>query len=198
MKHVTPEKFRQTISARFAKVALAPELETTFPVGPESAKSLGYEPNEIDALPASVTDSFCGVGNPFGLGQVQPGEKVLDLGSGAGMDGVLAARRVGPSGSVIGVDMTSEMVAKATHNAVAAGVVNVEFRRGTLEDLPVEDASIDVALSNGVFNLCGDKPKVLSEVFRVLRRGGRLQMADVLLHEGITPEEVAEKGSWSD
>lgn len=198
MKHVTPEQFRQTISARFANVALAPEQETAFPVGPESAKSLGYEPNEIDALPASVTDSFCGVGNPFGLGQVQPGEKVLDLGSGAGMDGVLAARRVGPSGSVIGVDMTSEMVAKATHNAVAAGVVNVEFRRGTLEDLPVEDASIDVALSNGVFNLCGDKPKVLSEVFRVLRRGGRLQMADVLLHEGITPEEVAKKGSWSD
>ena len=194
----TPDHFRHTISARFAKVALSPDQETTFPVGPESAKSLGYELDEIDALPASVTDSFCGVGNPFGLGQVQPGETILDLGSGAGMDSVLAAGRVSPSGKVIGVDMTPEMVAKAKRNMVAVGLTNVAFRHGKLEALPVEDCSVDVAISNGVFNLCGDKPKVLSEVFRVLRPGGRLQMADILLHDEVTPEEVAEKGSWSD
>lgn len=198
MMQETPDHFHDTVRERFAKVALAPDQEKTFPVGPESAKSLGYEPDEIDTLPPSATESYCGVGNPFGLAELQPGQTILDLGSGAGLDSILAARRVRPSGRVIGVDMTQEMIAKARRNVEAVGLTNVEFLQGTLEALPVDDNSIDVAISNGVFNLCGDKPKVVSEVFRVLRPGGRLQMADILLHDDVTPEEVAQKGTWSD
>ena len=193
----TPDDLREAVRERFTKVALAPDQDKVFPLGPESAKSLGYKPAEIDALPPAVTESFCGVGNPFGLGELRPGETILDLGSGAGLDSILAARRVRPSGKVVGVDMTPEMIGKAKRNVETVGLTNVEFRQGTLEALPVEDASIDVAISNGVFNLCGDKPQVLSELFRVLRPGGRLQMADILLHDDVTPEEVAEKGAWS-
>ena len=144
------------------------------------------------------TESFCGVGNPFTLGEPLPGQTVLDLGCGAGFDTLLAARRVGASGKVIGIDMTPEMIAKARTNADSLGVMNVEFLLGEIEDLPLPDASVDLVISNGVFNLCPDKPRVLSEVFRVLKPGGRLQMADILLEPQVTPEEVASKGSWSD
>ena len=167
-------------------------------MGPESAKSLGYDSEEIDGLPASVTESFCGVGNPLGLGQLRAGQTVLDLGSGAGLDSFLAARRVGPGGKVVGVDMTDAMIAKARRNAEVLMLQNVEFIQAEIDSLPLDDESVDVATTNGVFNLCPDKPKVLAEVLRVLRPGGRLQMADILLHDDVTPEEVATKGSWSD
>jgi ArsR family transcriptional regulator len=132
------------------------------------------------------------------LGKPQLGETVLDLGSGAGMDSFLAARRIGTTGKVIGVDMTEAMVEKARRNAEVLELQNVEFVHTEIDSLPLEDESIDVAITNGVFNLCPDKPKVLAEVFRVLRPGGRLQMADILLHDDVTPEELATKGSWSD
>ena len=196
--HDSDEQVRAAVHERFANVAQSPEREHKFPVGPESAKTLGYDPREIDGLPVSLTESFCGVGNPLGLGKLQAGETVLDLGCGAGLDSILAARRVGPSGNVIGVDMTPEMIEKARRNAESVGVQNVEFRQGAIEQLTLEDASVDVVITNGVFNLCPEKPKVLAEVFRVLRPGGRLQMADILLHEDVTPEEVAKKGTWSD
>lgn len=190
------EQFHGLIRERFAKVALS--QENRFPVGPENAKTLGYDPDEIENLATSVTESFCGVGNPFGLGELAPGQNVLDLGSGAGLDSILAARKVGPSGKVIGVDMTPEMIDKAKQNVDALWLENTEFRLGDIEALPLEDTSVDVVITNGVFNLCTDKPKVLAEVFRVLRPGGRIQMADILLHDDVTPEEVATKGSWSD
>ncbi len=193
----TPDDFRQVICERFAKVAVAPDRKGKLPEGPQRAKSLGYEPDEIDALPLSVTESFCGVGNPLGLGELRPGETILDLGSGAGMDSILAARRTGPAGQVIGVDMTPEMIAKAKRNVEAVGLTNVEFRQGTLEALPLDGNSFDVAISNGVLNLCRHKPQALAEVVRVLRPGGRLQMADILLHDDVTCEEVAKKGAWS-
>ncbi len=123
---------------------------------------------------------------------------MLDLGCGAGMDSLLAARRVGPTGRVIGVDMTGPMIEKARANAAAVGVGNAEFRRGQADRLPVGDGSVDVVISNGVFNLCPDKPRVLAEVFRVLRPGGRLQMADILLDDAVTPEQVERIGEWSD
>jgi ubiquinone/menaquinone biosynthesis C-methylase UbiE len=169
-----------------------------FPVGPESAKKLGYDASEVDSLPLSVTESFCGVGNPFLLGQPLPGERALDLGCGAGFDTLIAARRVGITGKVIGVDMTPEMIAKARTNAEFLGLANVEFVLGEIETLPLADSSVDLVISNGVFNLCSDKPKVLSEVFRVLKPGGWLQMADILLELHVTPQEVASKGSWPD
>jgi len=194
----TQDHIKAEIKQRFVKLALAPQEEQKFPVGPTSAKRLGYDAHEIDALPRSVTESFAGVGNPLALGELRTGQTVLDLGSGAGLDSILAARRIGPAGRVIGVDFAAEMVEKAKRNAEAVGVTNAEFRQGDADALTVSDESVDVLISNGVFNLCLDKPKVLAEAFRVLRPGGRIQMADILLEEGVTPEEVAQKGMWSD
>jgi SAM-dependent methyltransferase len=193
-----PDNLRASVIDRFGKVAMAPHQERTFPVGPESAKRLGYDAGEVDAFPSSLTESFCGVGNPFALGKPQTGQVVLDLGCGAGFDTLLASRRVGPDGKVIGVDMTPEMIVKALKNGRIVGLMNVEFMLGDIENLPLSDASIDVVISNGVFNLCPDKPAVLSEVFRVLKPGGRLQMADILLEPHVTPDEAARKGTWSD
>jgi arsenite methyltransferase len=194
----TPGEIRAAVQQRFARIAQSPDQEKTFPVGIASAKALGYDPEEIAALPLSATESFCGVGNPMVLDQPLPGAIVVDLGCGAGLDCLLAARRVGPTGKVIGVDMAPAMIEKARGNAQALGLVNVDFRQAEIESLPLPDASVDLVISNGVFNLCPDKPKVLAEAFRVLRAGGRLQMADILLHENVTPEEVAQKGEWSD
>jgi SAM-dependent methyltransferase len=187
-----------SVHERFARLAQSPECETTFPVGPESAKRLGYAASAIDALPRSATESFAGVGNPFSVGELRPGDTILDLGCGAGMDSLIAAQRVGPTGRVIGVDMVPEMVVKARQNADAVRLTNVEFRPGTADDLPLADTSLDVIITNGVFNLCLDKPQVVSELFRVLRPGGRLQMADILLEEHVTPAELTSKGPWSD
>jgi SAM-dependent methyltransferase len=194
----TAEDVKHMVRERFRKIAVAPYQEQKFATGPESAKALAYDGQEIDSLPATLTQSFCGVGNPLGLGEMRPGQVVLDLGSGAGLDSMLAARRVAPTGRVIGIDMTEEMVEKARRNAQALGLSNVQFLHAEVEKLPLDDGSVDVAISNGVFNLCPDKGKVLAEVFRVLRPGGRLQMADILLEDGVTPEEVARKGTWSD
>jgi SAM-dependent methyltransferase len=189
---------RASVIDRFRRVATAPDQERKFPVGPQSAKRLGYDPAEVDALPGSVTESFCGVGNPLSLGEPQPGQTVLDLGCGSGFDTLLAARRVGASGKVIGVDITPEMIAKARSNADNLALMNVEFLLSEVEASPLTDSSVDLVISNRVFNLCPDKPRVLREVFRVLKPCGRLQMADILLESHVTPDEVASKGSWSD
>jgi arsenite methyltransferase len=193
----TPEAIRASSKDRYGNLARSPQSEKGFPVGPESAKALGYPAAEIDELPNSVTESYAGVGNPLSLAELRAGETVLDLGCGAGMDTILAARKVGASGKLIGVDFSPEMIDKATSNALALDLSNVEFRLGDLEALPLENGTVDVAISNGVFNLCPDKPKVLGEVFRVLRVGGRLCMADMILEEHVTPEKVQLMGSWS-
>ena len=153
--------------------------------------------NEIDELPDPATESFAGVGNPFSLGEVGLGQTVLDLGCGAGMDSILAARRVGPSGRVIGIDMSEDMVDKARQNAEVLGLTNVDFRCGQIEALDLADGTVDVAISNGVFNLCFDKPRVVAELYRVLAPGGHLFMADMVLEDHVTPEKVQLIGSWS-
>lgn len=197
MNHA-PADLETAVTERFAAFARNPLEEKRFPVGPESAKRLGYTAEEVDSLPTAATESYAGVGNPFCLGKLRRGQTVLDLGCGAGMDSILAARRVGPTGKVIGVDMVEEMLAKARQNAQAVGLSNTEFRAGRADALPVPDESMDVIIINGVFNLCVDKPKVVAELFRVLRHGGRLQMADILLEPHVTPAELAKKGEWSD
>lgn len=192
------EHLRDAVRMRFAAVARAPEQEGRFPVGFASAVQLGYDPDELAALPASATASFCGVGSPLGLAELLPGQSVLDLGCGAGLDCLLAARRVGPSGRVIGVDLCPEMLDRARLNADLLRQSNLTFLATDIEHTNLPDASVDVVLSNGVFNLCPDKPALLAEVFRVLRPGGRLQMADILLHEDVDADQVARLGAWSD
>ncbi len=189
---------RESVRQRFSRVACDPRSERRFPVGAASAKALGYPAADIDALPPPVSESFAGVGNPLALGHFSSGQSVLDVGCGAGLDSVLAARCVGLSGKVIGVDYTREMIEKARSNAALAGAQNVEFIQADVESLPLADASVDVVITNGVFNLCVDKPRVLKEIHRVLRPGGRLQMADILLEDHVSPEAVSRKGEWSD
>ncbi|MFQ5862267.1 MAG: methyltransferase domain-containing protein [Candidatus Brocadiales bacterium] len=194
----TPEEIQQMTRVRFSRIAKDPSSERKFPVGPESAKGLGYNPAEIDALPSSVTESFAGVGCTVALGPINEGEMVLDLGSGAGLDTILAARRVGPRGCVIGIDVTPEMVRKAEENRRQLGMENVEFRQGPAEQLPLKDVSVDLVLSNGVINLCPDKERVVSEIYRVLRPGGRLYVADITLEDGVDQATVEKLGIWSD
>jgi ubiquinone/menaquinone biosynthesis C-methylase UbiE len=163
-------------------VALHPGAEFHFHRGAEyAARQLGYDAGELARLPRGATESFAGVGNPFRMGRLPPGASVVDIGSGAGVDCLLAARDVGPTGQVIGIDMTDEMLERARSAAAEMGVQHVRFEKSDMERLPLEDASVDVAISNGVINLAPDKPAVLAEIHRVLRPGGRLHFADIVI-----------------
>lgn len=155
-----------------------------------------YAPDERAELPDAAVLASLGCGNPTAVAELQAGETVLDLGSGGGIDVLLSARRVGPTGLAIGVDMTDEMLDLARANAAEAGVANVEFRKGTIEDLPLADDSVDVVISNCVVNLAADKGAVLAEIARVLRPGGRIGISDVVAEDHLTPTERAERGSY--
>ena len=191
------KEIKEQVQARFRRISVEPSSEKRVPIGPESAKNLGYDPQEIDALPPSVTESFAGVGYPLNLGPVYEGETVLDIGSGAGLDAFLVSRRVGPRGRVIGLDMTPEMVEKAEANRQRLGVTNVEFRQGLAEELPVGDNSVDLVIFNGLVNLSPQKERVLAEIYRVLRPGGRIYAADIILEEGVDQATVEKLGQWS-
>lgn len=180
---------RREISREYELVAAQPGHGFHFHTGRPLARMLGYPVGETDALPDSVIESFAGVGNPFVFGSLEPGETVLEIGSGAGFDAVLAARQIGPSGRVIGVDMTPAMLEKARSNAAALGLTQLEFREGFAEALPVADAEADVVISNGVINLSPDKEAVFREVVRVLRPGGRIQIADIAVEKAV-PESA--------
>lgn len=155
-----------------------------------------YDSDTTTDLPAAAVLASLGCGNPTAVADLHPGERVLDLGSGGGIDVLLSARRVGPTGFAYGVDMTGEMLDLARTNATAAGVANVEFREGTIEALPFDDASIDVVISNCVVNLSTDKPAVLAETYRVLAPGGRVGISDVVAEDDVTPAQRAERGSY--
>ena len=178
------------VKQMYEQVAIAPEADFHFETGRGLAEHLGYPSAVLDAVPAPAIDSFAGVGYFLDLAALTPGERVLDLGSGSGMDSFLAANACGPTGSVIGVDMTKAQLAKATQLAVEAGFGQVEFREGYIEDLPVEDGTVDCVISNGVINLSPDKPAVFRAAATALRPGGRLAIADIVsarhLPQGVT------------
>jgi arsenite methyltransferase len=155
-----------------------------------------YTAGDRESLPIAAVAASLGCGNPTGVAELREGERVLDLGSGGGIDVLLSARRVGPTGFAYGVDMTDEMLQLARSNAEKAGAGNVEFLKGTIEDVPLPDAAVDVVISNCVVNLSTDKPKVLSEIFRVLAPGGRVGISDVVAEDHLTAAERAERGSY--
>ena len=191
------DSLRAAIRAEYAAVAEHPEQGFHFHTGARLAAILGYPEPLIAALPPSAVESMAGTGNPFALGELLPGERVVDCGSGSGADSLIAARLVGPSGRVIGVDMTPEMLAKARRNADVADLRNVEFRGGVLEALPVPDEWADVVISNGVLNLVPDKALALAECFRVLRPGGRIQLADIVLDRPVPRGSKSDVSLWT-
>jgi len=194
---VDVERLRAEIKLKYRDVATEPVKGFHFHVGRPLAAMLDYPMSVVDTLPDVVVESFAGVNNPFSMGELKSGEIVLDIGSGAGFDSILAAQMVGRTGHVIGVDMTAEMRAKATSNAALMGLGNIEYRDGLAEHLPLTDASIDVVISNGVINLCPDKLAVFKEIERVLRPGGRLQIADVVVQKPLPDDAVADIDLWT-
>jgi arsenite methyltransferase len=183
-------RLRNEIQSIYSRVASAPEGEFHFHRGAAYAETfLRYERQALARVPAFAVESFAGVGNPLRIDRVPAGSTIIDIGCGAGTDLLLAANAVGPQGRAIGVDMTDSMLRKAKAAAAEAGISNVELRRGDALELPVESASVDVVISNGVLNLAPDKRRAFSEVFRVLRPGGRFLYADIIVASEL-PESV--------
>ena len=188
---------RSEIQRTYADVSTQPDQEFIFPTGRAWALDLDYPRDLLARVPEASCESFAGVANPFSMGVLQPGEDVLDVGSGAGMDTLVAAQMVGPTGSVTGIDMTPEMVAKARGSVAEMGLGNVTFVEGSAEHLPFDDASFDVVISNGVIDLIPDKDAVFSEITRVLRPGGRIQLADVTIQNPVSEESKRDIDLWA-
>lgn len=194
---VDVDVLREEIRKTYAEVSSEQQKDFIFPTGRAWAEQLGYPEPELSRVPDETVQSFAGVANPFGLGRIDPGLTVLDLGCGAGTDLLIAAQMTGDRGRVVGVDMTTPMLDRARASADAMGVAHVEFRESLIESLPLEDESVDVVISNGVIDLVPDKAAVFAEIDRVLRPGGRLQIADVVVHEEVSEDGRKRIDLWT-
>jgi arsenite methyltransferase len=191
------ELLKSEIKKTYARVSDRPDEDFIFPTGRAWALDLGYPHALLARVPDTAAESFAGVANPFALGPLEPGERVLDLGSGAGTDSLVASQMVGPEGSVTGIDMTAAMLAKARAAAAELGEANVEFVEGEVENLPFADGTFDVVVSNGVIDLVPDKDAVYGEIFRVLTPGGRIQIADVTIQQPVSDEGRRNIDLWT-
>jgi arsenite methyltransferase len=194
---VDVEVLREEIRKTYTDVSTDQEQEFIFPTGRAWAQELGYPEPELAHVPDATVESFAGVANHWLLGRIDPGSVVLDLGCGAGTDLLIAAQMTGPAGRVIGVDMTASMLDRARASAVEMDLGKVELHEALIEALPLEDASVDVVISNGVIDLVPDKAAVLDEIDRVLRPGGRLQLADVIIHEEVSEDARKRIDLWT-
>jgi SAM-dependent methyltransferase len=194
---VDADALREEVKKKYRDVAIKPQDQYHFHTGRPLARRLGYADDVVAAMPDAAVESFAGVANPFSLRELLAGEHVVDLGSGAGFDCFIAAGKVGPTGQVVGIDMTEEMLAKSRKTAQSMGLANVEFREGLLERLPVEDGWADVVISNGVINLCADKKQAFAEIWRVLAPGGHLQFADIANGRPVPAGAVANIDLWT-
>jgi SAM-dependent methyltransferase len=194
---VDVDVLRDEIRKTYTDVSTAPEQEFIFPTGRAWAQELGYPEPELSRIPEATVESFAGVANHWTLGRIEPGSVVVDLGSGAGTDLLIAAQMTGPTGRVIGVDMTPTMLERARQSATEMGLRNVELHESLIEALPLDDASADVVISNGVIDLVPDKDAVLDEIDRVLRAGGRLQVADVVIHHEVSEDARKRIDLWT-
>lgn len=190
-------QLRRAIQDEYAAVAQSPEQGFHFHTGRPLANLLGYDDAWLDGIPDSSLESFAGTGNPFSLGALESGQRVVDVGCGAGFDSLIAAYMVGPQGQVIGVDMTLAMLEKARLSATVAGLTNVEFREGYAEALPAPEGWADVVISNGALNLMPDKVAALAEMARVLKPGGRLQIGDILVRKLIPNSAKRQIDLWT-
>ncbi len=192
----TAADVRAAVAAKYSQVATNPSGPFRFPVGPELARALGYPEELLRAFPPAALESFTGVASPVLAAPLAPGDAVLDLGSGAGLDALIAARLVGGAGRVVGVDLSEAMVAKARANAAAVGAGNLEFRHGNAEALPAEDGAFDAVIVNGLLNLAPEKAVVVREIFRVLRPGGRALVSEIVTDGTPPPVTITTLEDW--
>jgi arsenite methyltransferase len=194
---VDPAALREEVKSKYREVATNPHGEYHFHTGRRLARRLGYDMGVVEAMPEGAVESFAGVANPFSVRTLDPGERVVDVGSGGGFDCFIAARQVGGRGQVVGIDMLPEMLERSRAAAAEMGLRNVEFREGILEELPVETGWADVVISNGVINLCADKKRAFQEIWRVLRPGGRLQFADIANGKPVPDSALRNIDLWT-
>jgi arsenite methyltransferase len=197
MPRIDVQELRDKVKVMYRAVAEEPNGRFHFEMGRTLAERLGYPPGELDAAPAEAIDSFAGVGYHLGLADVVSGDRIVDLGSGSGMDAFVAAGRTGPRGRVVGIDMTEEQLAKARRLAQRDGYSNVSFEQGYIEATPLPGESADLVISNGVINLCDDKAAVFREIFRLLAPGGRMAISDIVTEQELTEAIVCDVNLWA-